>query len=289
MGVGGLSNWWSSLSVAEKRYLGAGVLGMAGIGVWGIALSRRDAGEDPEVVDAVVAALGELGTSANPNDAADIAYWKLYPECPHILDPGDATHDLCIDLWLRVRDDARFQLGCSRDRPALEVYPPGSKKQVQLFRQAARKLGVPEAWASSRALRYILAHESAGVVGIPNYLYGWRAKEAACWPKIWQEIRDGTDSSGGSTATGLGQLKTYFYDQRGNRLSPGHELGGVDTHYPSGRAGIGDPLEEAVGMLSYIKKRYGTPEAARACYGKGSKQAPCEVPGKRPKTFKEGY
>lgn len=270
--MGALSTWWSSLSVAEKRYLGAGVLGMAGIGVWGVALSRRDDADgeaDHGVARAVASAVAQLGAETNPDDAADVAYWQLYPECPEWLDPRDPGHNLCIDLWLRVRDEARFQLGCARHRPELQVYPPGSRKQIQLFRRAARLVGVPESWASDRGLRYILAHESSGVVGIPNYTYGWRAKEAACWPKIHQEIRDGISSSGVSNATGLGQL-----------------LGSnVDAHYPSGRAGIGDPLEEAAGMLSYIEKRYGTPAAARACYGK----APCEVPGKATKTFKEGY
>lgn len=276
--MGTLRNWWSSLSVTEKRYLGAGVLGLAGIGVWGVALSHRDEeeGASPEVARAVTSAIARLGDT-NPNDAADQAYWELYPQCPEWLDPNEPTHRLCVDLWLQVRDEARFQLGCDRDRPELQVYPPGSQKQVQLFRRAAKLIGVPEDWASDKGLRYILAHESSGVVGIPNYTYGWRSHEAACWPKIHQEIRDGIYSSGvmrggkllKSSATGLGQL-----------------LGSnVDVHYPSGRAGIGDPLEEAAGMLSYIKKRYGTPAAARACYGK----APCEVPGKPTKTFKEGY
>lgn len=277
--MGALRDWWSSLTVAEKRYLGAGVLGLAGVGVYGIALSRRPRDDEApaEVRQAVSEAIVQMGAKANPNDAADIAYWSLYPECPHILDPKVTEHSLCIDIWLSVRDEARFQLGCSRDRPELSVYPPGSQKQVQLFRAAAKLVGVPEAWASDRGLRFVLAHESGGVVGIPNYTYGWRAKEAACWPKIHQELRAGINSSGipregkviKSSATGLGQLL----------------LSNVDGFYPNGRAGIGDPLQEAAGMLAYIEKRYGSPEWAHRCYGKLCPS----IPGKRAKTFKEGY
>jgi SLT domain-containing protein len=55
-----------------------------------------------------------------------------------------------------------------------------------------------------------------------------------------------------SSASGLGQLL----------------LANVDEHYPDGRAGIGDPLNEAAGMLSYIKKRYGNPDEAWRMYGR---------------------
>lgn len=264
-----LRTWWSSLSTLEKRALGAGVMGLAGIGVYVLAARSRG---DRAIARAVSAAISELGDDTNPNDAADRAYWVLYPECPQWLDPKKQDHRVCIDLWLEVRNEARVQLGCARERPEIQVYAPGSQKQVDLFRRAAKIAGVPESWAADPALRFILARESGGIVGIPNYTYGWRAKEAACWPAIHQQIRKGISTTK-SNATGLGQL-----------------LGSnVDAYYPSGRAGIGNALDEAVGMLSYIQARYGTPAAARACYGKGSKEQPCEVPGKRPKTFKEGY
>lgn len=268
----GLRTWWSSLSVIEKRALGAGALGLAGIGVYAIAFrSRGDS--DPVIARAVAEAIAELGNT-NPNDAADLAYWALYPECPEWLDPKKADHRVCIDLWLEVRNEARVQLGCARQRPTIDVYAPGSKRQIDLFRRSAEIAGVPASWAADPGLRYILARESGGIVGIPNYTYGWRAKEAACWPAIHEQIRNRVSTTK-SNATGLGQL-----------------LGSnVDQYYPSGRAGIGDAVEEAVGMLRYIEARYGTPAAARACYGKGSEEDPCLVPfpGKRPKTFKEGY
>lgn len=261
----GLRTWWATLSVAERRTFGVVALGFAGIGVYTLAFGRR---KGSEIARAVASAIDELGDDTNPNDAADIAYWALYPECPQWLDPKVGAHDTCIDLWLEVRNEARVQLGCSRERPPIQVYAPGSQKQVELFRRAARIAGVPEAWAADPGLRYLLAHESAGVVGRPNYTYGWRAKEAACWPTIHDEIRRKISTTR-SNATGLGQL-----------------LGSnVDEFYPSGRDGIGDPLEEAVGMLKYIERRYGTPTWARQCH---NKLCP-SIPGKRPKTFKEGY
>jgi SLT domain-containing protein len=55
-----------------------------------------------------------------------------------------------------------------------------------------------------------------------------------------------------STASGLGQLL----------------LSNVDKYYPDGRNGIGDALNEAVGMLRYIHDRYGSPEVAGSVYGR---------------------
>jgi SLT domain-containing protein len=45
-------------------------------------------------------------------------------------------------------------------------------------------------------------------------------------------------------------------------------LRNVDRYYPDGRAGIGNPMSEAIGMLRYIQDRYGSPERAWAQYGR---------------------
>ena len=155
--------------------------------------------------------------------------------------------------------------------PVLKVYPPGSPEQVSLFEAAARLVGLPARWARSSGLANILRRESGGWVGVPNFRYGDRAKDKSRWPEIWAELRrhiyTGTqitarereaDLAKGlppqprrSGATGLGQLQPD----------------NVDKLYPSGRAGIGVPIEEAAGMLRYIKERYGTPEIAWAKYG----------------------
>lgn len=129
--------------------------------------------------------------------------------------------------------------------PRLERYPPGSQAQRQLFREAARQNGLPASWADSPALHNLLRRESDGWVGIPNYTYGGRKTDHSQWDNVHRELRAGRITAR-SSATGLGQLL----------------LRNVDAYYPNGRAGIGDPLQEAAGMMGYIRDRYGSPEAA---------------------------
>jgi LysM repeat protein len=133
--------------------------------------------------------------------------------------------------------------------PNLQVYTPGSPEQIALFREAARQVGLPEEWASDPGLINILRRESGGRVGVPNYTYGARANDPSQWGSVHDELRAGIRTTR-SSATGLGQLL----------------LGNVDRYYPSGRAGIGNPVEEAAGMMRYIQDRYGTPGNAWARY-----------------------
>lgn len=135
--------------------------------------------------------------------------------------------------------------------PKAKQYPPGSQEQRALFREAAKLAGVPESWADSPGLINILKRESNGQVGRPNYTYGARAKDPSQWDSIHEELKSGKITAK-SSATGLGQLL----------------LSNVDKYYPNGRAGIGDPLQEAAGMMRYIKDRYGDPENAWRLYGK---------------------
>jgi len=148
-------------------------------------------------------------------------------------------------------------------------YAPGSPEAVNLFKAAARQAGLPEAWGESPGLHNILRHESDGWVGRPNFTYGDRSRvtNRTAWPSIWAELQAGLvtagvtredGSRGVSSATGLGQLLCCGKNKN------------VEKYYPSGLKGIGDPLEEAIGMLLYIKNRpaYGNPEVAWAKYGK---------------------
>jgi LysM repeat protein len=135
--------------------------------------------------------------------------------------------------------------------PNLSRYAPGSREAKALFRDAASLAGVPRSWGNSPALHNILRRESDGQVGRPNYTYGARSRDPSRWGEVHNELRQGRKTAR-SSATGLGQLL----------------LSNVDRHYPNGRAGIGDPLQEAAGMLSYIKERYGSPERAWAQYGR---------------------
>lgn len=129
-------------------------------------------------------------------------------------------------------------------------YPPNAPQTIELFERAATLAGVPVAWARSPGLHSILGRESAGHVGVPNYTYGARSEDPAAWPGVWAELRAGRLTAK-SSATGLGQLL----------------LRNVDRYYPEGRAGIGVAVQEAAGMLRYIRARYGDPDRAWAAYG----------------------
>ena len=162
-----------------------------------------------------------------------------------------------VTLWLVLRDPPKF---------AGKRFVPGSDKAKELFRFAAVSAGLPVEWGDSPALHYILKQESGGYVGRPNYCFNGRygkwfnsPKRAGEWPKAWADVRarNSPTCPNGSTsgATGLGQLQPS----------------NVKAFYPDGLKGVGDPVNEAIGMLKYIAKRYGSPEVARSVYGKGGK------------------
>jgi hypothetical protein len=138
--------------------------------------------------------------------------------------------------------------------PIQEQYEPGSQAYYQLFEAAAEYLGVPEEWAHSDSLQHLVKSESEGWIGIPNYKYGSRKADKSQWDDIHDELEDGiinTEQTPRSSATGIGQLLSS----------------NAESHYPSGLAGIGVAFEEAVGMLSYIRQRYETPEIAWGNHG----------------------
>jgi hypothetical protein len=114
-----------------------------------------------------------------------------------------------------------------------------------VFAEAARIAGLPPEWANSPALKSLVNAESGGIVGRPNYTYGSRAQDPSQWASIHAELKAGRITAA-SSATGLGQLLSS----------------NVAKYYPKGVAGIGDPVQEAAGMLNYIKDRYGSPEIA---------------------------
>jgi hypothetical protein len=138
-----------------------------------------------------------------------------------------------------------------------QQFAPYSSQAIALFTEAARVAGLPASWARSDGLHYVMDHESSGWVGRPNYTYQVpygdgahrSARGAEVWPQVWAELR-ADNITARSSATGLGQLK----------------LGKVKRFYPDGVAGIGDPLNEAVGMLLYIEDRYDTPDIAGRYY-----------------------
>jgi hypothetical protein len=142
---------------------------------------------------------------------------------------------------------------------AIQRFTPGSKEQVEMFTNAISDFNataapgdrIPTSWAADPDIQFILKKESQGYVGVPNYTYGTRSTDPSQWASVHTELKQGNKTTK-SSATGLGQLL----------------LSNVERYYPSGRAGIGVPREEAIGMLRYVKDRYGTPASARRQYGK---------------------
>ncbi len=154
----------------------------------------------------------------------------------------------------------------------IRVYPPGSEIAQKLFTYAAMKanMGLTNeeivAWGKSPGLHNILDNESKGKVGVLNYTLQKRGSTLA-------EVKAGKTRGARSSASGLGQC---LYSN-------------VLKYYPDGMDGIGDPLNEAVGMLRYIRDRYGSPEAARSVYGKTGTYVDGRTGRVRTKSFREGY
>jgi len=104
--------------------------------------------------------------------------------------------------------------------------------------------------------------ESGGIVGRLNYTFGPVAKRMGTSindPKfitfVHNKLKQGAtvrDFGIRSTASGIGQMI------RSN----------VVAYYPDKFQGIGNPDSECIGMLRYIKQRYGTPANVVAQYGK---------------------
>lgn len=175
--------------------------------------------------------------------------------------PLSSTFNNISNPISRVGDFMSSQIPFGMDEPFaanLPVYKPFSPEAIALFKEAAKIANLPLEWASDSSLHNILKKESRGEVGRPNYTYGQGsaglrfgvttrniAKRTDVWPQIWSELKSGRKGAK-STATGLGQLI----------------LDNTDRYYPSKRAGIGVPIEEAVGMLRYIAARYKNPQRA---------------------------
>ncbi len=149
------------------------------------------------------------------------------------------------DTWAALASADSVPLPTDGSYAVKTVYRPYTADAYRLFLKAAADEGLPASWAIGDSLHKLLDSESDGEVGRPNYTYGRRANQPSSWGDIHAELQRGRITAK-SSATGLGQLL----------------LSNVERHYPSGRAGINVPLEEAAGMLSYIRERHRTPDNA---------------------------
>jgi hypothetical protein len=203
-------------------------------------LERGAKGEEVKALQEQLSSLGydvgALDGDYGPRTEAAVRSFQLNNDLPLTGKADPATRDFLASADARSFDPNKSEF---------PTYAPGSPEQIALFEEAARQAGLPVEWASSAALQSLLEAESGGQVGRPNYTYGERSEDPSAWAAIHEELRNG-DITAKSSATGLGQLL----------------LSNVDQYYPSGREGIGDPTEEAIGMLRYIADRYGSPEEA---------------------------
>ena len=207
------------------------------------ATTTLERGANGEEVTALQERLGSLGYDVGAVDGdygrrtqSAVRSFQLNNDLPLTGKADPATRDR-----IASPDANRFD----PNKTEFPTYRPGSPEQIALFEDAARQAGLPVEWASSAGLRNLLDAESEGQVGKLNYTYGARARDTSEWAAVHEELRNG-DITAKSSATGLGQLL----------------LSNVDKYYPSGRQGIGNPTEEAIGMMRYIEDRYGTPAEA---------------------------
>lgn len=138
-------------------------------------------------------------------------------------------------------------------------YPPRSESLTALMRDASRlDETIPSSWAELPSLHEIVDGESDGWVGIPNCAtFGpiCRPSQRHRWPEVHRSMVEGDrwrladpDRTVNSSAVGIGQLITD------NQVA----------YLPNGPRSLGNPVHEALGMLRYIRDRYGDPDNAWA-------------------------
>jgi len=164
--------------------------------------------------------------------------------------------------WLPIQEENINIPDCDEDTLRelflQKEFPPHHPNTKRLFQAAcqAAGIGVADEWWNNKNLHRLLNKESWGVVGCLNYTMTRKKQKNPIdadqfrTAAINSTLRNPTKHL--STASGLGQMI----------------LTNVDAYYPDGRRGIGDPLNEAVGMIRYIYDVYGDPTTAYSMHGK---------------------
>jgi len=114
---------------------------LIGATVTGVVLWRRRkrAQEAGTTSGALATAMTELGPNATATELTDHAYFRLFPDCPRVLDPDDPSHETCINDWLEIFAEALELAGDPEmrpkpgDKPGKKRSKPGMAKRLKSF------------------------------------------------------------------------------------------------------------------------------------------------------------
>lgn len=237
------------LSIVDRAAAGIAHLSAADRAVFLEAKPRVHWGMNGPNVELVQAQLTRLGYAIGTVDGDYGRLTRSAVRAFQAFNGLDADGVVGPSTWDALASADAVRMPTDGAYPVKDVYRPYTADAYRLFLRAARDEGLPLSWAIADSLHKLIDEESDGEVGRPNYTYGWRSRDPDQWASVHEELRRGRITAR-SSATGIGQLL----------------LGNVEIHYPSGRAGIDVPLEEARGMLSYIEARHTNPDRAWSRY-----------------------
>jgi hypothetical protein len=178
--------------------------------------------------------------------------------------------------WRLKTEDIDFSsLGISKEEVerirSIKRFRPWNTNTKKLFSIALKIAGLPSIWYNNKNTHSVMGRESSWNVGILNYTIKWMSTSEYKKKALSSSRKNPIGSS--STASWLGQLR----------------LVNIDVFYPSWRAWIWDPIEEAVWYLSYIRERYWDPDVADNMYGKIGRYRNARTWVEQYKWFEEWY
>jgi len=153
----------------------------------------------------------------------------------------------------------------------IERFRAWSNDTKILFKTACKIAKIDESWANNPYLHKIMLNESWWIVWNLNYTI--KGMDLSEYKRRSLNSKSNNPIGSKSTASWLWQLL----------------LSNIDKYYPSGRKGIGNPIEEAVGLIRYIRDRYWNPDIAMSVYWRKGSYVNSRTWKKRYKSFKEGY
>jgi hypothetical protein len=197
-----------------------------------------------------------LTTQLSSKNYREVAIWLNFSEKD--IKRGEnfiKKQDFLKYEWVLKTKDINFSsLGISKQEieriRSIKKFRPWSVDAQILFSIALKIAWLPSGWNKNINAHNIMKKESAWDVGVLNYTIKWMSTSEYKKKALSLSKKNPIGSS--STASWLGQLL----------------LLNIDKFYPSWRAWIWDPIEEAVWYLSYIHERYWDPDVADSMYNK---------------------